>query len=335
MIRKKSKNRLSSELRMDLVSSDWVIIATGREAKPESFAKHKRLKPSVPSKSCPFCKKKILKKAVAEQKKPDNSWFVVSIPNDFPAFLKSMTLNKRKKGPNKIMNGLGYQEVVITADHHRQAAQFSQEELKMVIDVYQKRYLELIDKKFIKYVSIFHNHGYEAGASMTHPHSQIIAIPVIDPDLRQSLDGAKSFYTKHKKCVYCTMIEWDMKDGRRIIYQNEKFVVLCPFAPQRSFEVRVYPKEHKPYFERISEKDKWLFADALQKALGKIYKGLKNPAYNFYFHTAPRDKKSYNSYHWHLNILPRTSIWAGFELSAGIEISSIAPEKAAEFLKKQ
>jgi UDPglucose--hexose-1-phosphate uridylyltransferase len=130
------------------------------------------------------------------------------------------------------------------------------------------------------------------------------------------------------------MIEWDIKDEQRIIYQNEKFVALCPFAPQASFEVRVYPKEHQPYFEKINEQDKWLFADALQKALSKIYKGLKDPAYNFYFHTAPRDKKNHSHYHWHLNIIPRTAIWAGFELSAGIEISTISPETAAGFLRK-
>ena len=103
-------------------------------------------------------------------------------------------------------------------------------------------------------------------------------------------------------------------------------------APQVSFEVRVYPKEHWSYFEKMNEKDKELFADAFQKALSKIHKGLKDPPYNFYFHTAPQG--SYDHYHWHLNILPRTSIMAGFELGAGIEISAIEPEKAAAFLRK-
>ena len=128
MIRKKH----SSELRMDLVSNDWVVIATKRKAKPSSFVKRKRFKPSTPLKACPFCKSKILKKAVSMHKNPDNNWFVLSMPNDFPAFSKSRNLNERKEGPNKIMNGLGYQEVIVTADHCRQMAQFSQEELKMV-----------------------------------------------------------------------------------------------------------------------------------------------------------------------------------------------------------
>ena len=333
MIKSKLKKKFPSELRMDLVSNDWVVIATGRSRRPESFAKHQRVKKTVPSKDCPFCQERILEKAIAGRDKPDGGWFVISIPNDFPAFSKGYDLHERKEGPNRIMDGLGYHEVIITVDHQRQLTQFSKEEMKLVIDIYQERYLELMNKKFIKYVSIFHNHGQEAGASVAHSHSQLIAIPVIDPDLRDSLDGAESFYRSQGKCVYCTMIDWDIKDGQRIIYQNEKFVVLCPFAPQISFEVRVYPKEHQPYFEKMDENDKKLFADALQKALSMAYQGLKDPAYNFYFHTAPCDGASHDNYHWHLNILPRMNIWAGFELAAGIEISTIKPEKAAEFLR--
>jgi len=335
MTKKPDKKKFPTELRMDLVSNDWVVIATGRARRPESFAKHQRIKETVSLKDCPFCQKKILEKAIAGQDKPDGSQFVISMPNDFPAFSKGYDLHERKEGPNRIMDGLGYQEVIITADHQRQMAQFSKEEVKMVIDIYQERYLDLISKKLIKYVSIFHNHGQEAGASVAHPHSQLIAIPVLDPDLRDSIDGADSFYRSQGECVYCKMINWDIKDEQRIIYQNDKFVVLCPFAPQVSFEVRIYPKSHWPYFERMDGDDKTLFADALQKALKKLYKGLGDPAYNFYIHTAPGDGETYDNYHWHLNILPKTAILAGFELAVGIEISTIEPEKAAAFLRKQ
>jgi UDPglucose--hexose-1-phosphate uridylyltransferase len=233
------------------------------------------------------------------------------------------------------MDGFGYHEVIILRDHDKPVAEYTTEETKLLVEMYQNRYLDLIYKDNIKYVSIFHNHGEEAGASIAHPHSQILAIPVMDPDLRGSVDGAEAFYRSRGECVYCTMIKWDIEDGRRIVYENERFVVLCPFAPQVSFEVRVYPKQHQPNFESISESDSALFADALSQALYRIHKGLDDPAYNFYFHTAPRDGDSYSHYHWHLNILPKTSIWAGFELGAGIEISTVEPEKAAEFLRKQ
>jgi len=335
MIKKKIKSKFPSELRMDLVSNDWVVIATGRGRRPTNFAKKKSKKDTTPMSKCPFCQQENLKDIIAKRKYDNGSWFVISIPNKFPAFLKGDSLGQRKEGPNRAMNGFGYHEVIITADHKRSIAEFSLEEAMMLVDLYQARYLDLMNKKFIKYISIFHNHGEEAGASVAHPHSQLMAIPVIDPDLGASLDGAEAFYVSQGKCVYCTMIEWDIKDGRRIIYENEKFVVLCPFASQASFEVRVYPKEHQPCFEKITETEKKFFAEALQIALSKIRKGLNNPAYNFYIHTSPSSGGSCDFYHWHLNILPRTSTWAGFELGSGIEISTIEPEKAAEFLRKQ
>jgi len=335
MIRK-IKKQFPSELRMDLVSNDWVIIATGRARRPETFARNERLKDTVPQGNCPFCQKKNIQTRTGQiNKKGSDSWFVISIPNKFPALSAQNRLEEEKEGPNRIMSGFGYHEVIITADHKKQMAQFTTKEVKLVIDLYQERYSDLIKRESIKYLSIFHNHGREAGASVAHPHSQLMAIPVLDPDLRSGLDGASNFYRSQGKCVYCTMLEWDLKDGQRIIYENEKFVVLCPFAPQVSFEVRVYPKKHEPYFEKMNENEKMLFAEALQKALSKIYEALRDPAYNFYIHTAPSDGKTYDKYHWHLNILPKTAVWAGFELGAGVEISTITPEDAAAFLRKQ
>lgn len=330
----KNKTKAPSEFRLDLVSNDWVIIATGRARRPETFVREKRIREEVAKKDCPFCQPVIEEKAAEKIERDDGSWFILSMPNDFPALSRRNLLNKREKGPYRIMDGHGYHEVIITSDHDKPTAEFSKEEMKMMIDLYQKRYLDLIGKKFIKYVSIFHNHGKEAGASVVHPHSQLIAVPVIDPDLKDSLDGAERYYREHGQCVYCQMLEWDLKDGGRIIYQNEKFAVLCPFAPQVSFEVRIYPKKHQPAFEKISEEEKEFFADALQKALSRVNRALDDPPYNFYFHTAPANGEKHGHYHWHLNIMPKTSVMAGFELGAGIEISTIEPEKAAEFLRK-
>ncbi|MFC1700895.1 DUF4931 domain-containing protein [Patescibacteria group bacterium] len=346
-IKKIQKSKSPSELRMDLVSNDWVVIATGRSRRPESFSKNHKNKNKEPvsKKDCPFCQKEELGTAIFRNYRQDGSWIALSIPNKYPAFAPSLflkdkessykeILNEKKVGPNRVMDGYGFHEVIITYDHVKPMALFSEEDVEGVIDVYKNRYLALMNQKFIKYVSIFHNHGREAGASVAHPHSQLIAIPIIDPGLRKSIYGAEAFYVSHGECVYCTMLKWEMEDGQRIIYENDEFVVLCPFAPQVSFEVRVYPKKHQPYFENIVGREKKLFADALKTALYKIYKALKNPSYNYYIHTSPCDGANYDFYHWHVNILPKTSVWAGFELSTGIEISTIEPERAAEFLRK-
>ena len=131
------------------------------------------------------------------------------------------------------------------------------------------------------------------------------------------------------------MIEWEAEHEKRVIFENNNFIAFCPYSSRAAFEVWVMPKKHKPYFERILDQEKVELAEALQHSISQIYKALGDPAYNFYLHTSPCDGKDYPHYHWHIEILPRTSIWAGFELSTGIEISTIQPEVAAEYLRAQ
>jgi UDPglucose--hexose-1-phosphate uridylyltransferase len=327
-------NKPASELRYDLVSKDWVLIATGRARRPETVAAQKREVHEIPQKDCFFCNLSSQEKPTLQYKDKNGEWEVTVVPNKYPAFSPSHSLHERAEGPYSIKDGVGYHEVVITRDHHKTLAELPVEQVKLVIDAYQERYLEFANEEFINYVSIFHNHGREAGASVAHPHSQIIAIPVIDPDLQRSLNGSRAFFEAQKECAHCKMLHWDIEDGRRIIFENEKFVVIAPFASRVAFETRIYPKEHHAYFERIKDKDKNLLAAALKEALGRILKGMNDPAYNFFLHTAPADGKDYNHYHWHFEILPKTSTWAGFELGTGIEISTIEPEEAAKYLRE-
>ena len=274
-------------------------------------------------------------KKLNRTKKIPKNWTTIVIPNKFPAVLPSETLNQRTKGPYQIMDGVGFHEVVITRDHQRDMSQFSIEEIKEVIDVYQERYLELMKKKFVNYISIFHNHGEEAGASISHPHSQIITTPLIDADLQKALLNSEKFFKEKGSCIYCLMNNWEREVKKRIVFENKNFLVLCPFASKAAFEEIISPKKHRAYFEKITTEEKWDLAEAFQKALSKLYKGLHRPAYNFYLHSAPSDGKKYPFYHWHWTILPKTAIPAGFEIGTRMEISTIEPEKAAEYLRKQ
>jgi len=326
--------KLASELRFNLVSKDWVLIATGRARRPETFATQQREKREIPEKECFFCNLGEQEKPVLEYKNDNGDWEVTVVPNKFPAFSRSDSLRERAEGPYSLMDGVGFHEVVITRDHKKSLAELSVLQIKKVIDAYQERYLDLANEKFVNYVAIFHNHGHEAGASVAHPHSQIIAMPMIDPDLQSSINGSRIFFEAQGACVHCKMIEWDRENKQRIIFENEKFVVLTPFASRVAFEIRIYPKEHRAYFERIKEKDKVLLAEAFKETLSRIFKGMNDPAYNFFLHTAPPDGKDYNHYHWHFEILPKTSTWAGFELGTGIEISTVQPEEAARYLRE-
>ncbi len=341
-----TKIKFPSELRFDLVSKDWVIIATGRAKRPESFKKEKRKRVKESSKTCPFCKIKtqeeptlILTNSKITSGGWSNlpkDWTLVVIPNKYPALMPYPELNKTTEGGiYQKMNAAGFHEVVVTRDHNKHLGQFQIEQVKEVLDSYQARYISLMDEKFVNHISIFHNHGPGAGASIAHPHSQIITTPLIDNDLNSALTNAQSYYKKNKKCIYCKMSSWEKKDKKRIVFENKSFLVVCPFASKTAFQVIISPKKHLPYFERITEEEKWQLAEAFQSVLSKMYKGLNNPDYNFYLHTAPSDGKKHDYYHWHWTILPKTAIPAGFEIGTGMEISTIEPEKAAEYLRKQ
>lgn len=342
-------NSFPSQLRYDLVSKDWVVIATGRAKKPQLFRQVKKeQKRLISPKDCPFChienqlpptllfakgKKQNLKKTV---EKTDENWTTVVIPNKYPAFLPHPNLDKKTEGDvYQTMNAVGFHEVVITRSHTKHIAKFSLEEIKELIDAYQERYLDLMKKKFVNYISIFHNHGQQAGASMEHPHSQIITTPLIDSDLKKSLTNGRNYFKKFKECIYCKMNKWEMNAKKRIIFENNNFIAVCPFASKAAFQTIISPKKHLSYFERITEKEKIDLALAFKSVFAKLEKGLNNPAYNFYLHTAPCDGKKYPFYHWHWTIIPKTSTWAGFEIGTRIEISTIEPERAAEYLRSQ
>ena len=317
---KNIKIKYPSELRSDPLARDWVIVATGRGKRPETFRKERKKRIVPPKKTCPFCHPEEEKpflvfaegKKIKDGVKIPKNWTVVALPNKYPALLPSTVLNERVVGPYYRMDGVGYHEVVVTRDHQKSLALFSVAQIEEVINVYQERYLDLMNEPLVNYISIFHNHGQEAGASIFHPHSQIIATPVIDPDLDKAVLSSQKYFQEKKSCLYCLMNDWDRKTGERVVFENKEFSVVCPYVSKTAFEMIISPKKHLPYFERISQEEKKYLAEALKAALGKLYKALNDPPYNFYLHTAPCDGRNYNFYHWHFTILPKTSTWAGF-----------------------
>lgn len=336
--RQRARKRTSiSELRQDIVSGDWVVIATGRAKRPQDFLRQKRARFLQPKKDCPFEKQaaNALLVYADDGLKKAEEWWVEVIPNKYPAFGKGVCSFSHRVGPYQWTEGVGFHEVVVTKDHRRSFANFSDEEAEMVVRAYQSRYLSLKDEECIKYISIFHNHGRQSGASVSHPHSQIIAIPVVPPDFGRSLRGSASYFKGKKSCIHCVELNYERQIRDRIIYQNDHFITLAPFASKTAFEIRVFPKEHRPHFEDISPPERLSLGNALRVVLGKLWKGLDDPDYNFFLHTAPTNSPgAYVYYHWHFEILPKTAIWAGFEIGTGIEISTITPETAAEFLRR-
>lgn len=344
------KDDYISELRRDPVSRDWVVIAVGRAKRPHFRKRKPSLKESMAR--CPFQKlpETLVLYSLNDREDPrtrkqkhpgpkeiwDSPWWVRVVKNLYPAFGRGKCTVEHTRGPYKWMEGVGHHEVVITKDHWRSFAEMSDEETELVVRAYQDRYLSFKEDVCVKYISLFHNKGWSAGASIFHPHSQIIAIPVIPPDINRSFKGAARYYKKTGHCVHCVVLDYELEVQERIVYENEHFLVFAPFASKTAFETRIFPKRHSPYFEEINPEERLAFANSLRVALAKLFKALSDPDYNFFIHTAPlvRDTKEFQHYHWHLEILPKTSFWAGFEISTGIEISTVSPEEAAKTLRK-
>jgi UDPglucose--hexose-1-phosphate uridylyltransferase len=334
------------EFRKDLVSGDWILVAAIRGKRPHLLKKQPSAALENDIRKCPFEDPQksgnpfpLLwyphPKTAPSEMEDFRSWFLQVIPNKYPLlFHQKKCPVVKKKGPEERLPAVGYHEVIVTRDHFKTIDKMTLDEVQLILKAYKERYRTLSKDPCIKYILIFHNQGEAAGASLFHPHSQLVAMSIIDPDVSRSLQGSWNFYQAHKKCVHCVMIEQEIKDDSRIIYKNEHFVALVPFAPRVSYEIRIYPLKHASHFEDI---DKELFpflAEALKNVLIKIRKRLNNPDYNFFIHTAPVGDGDFGHYHWHIEILPRGFKWAGLELGSGIEVVAVPPEEAASRLRR-
>lgn len=323
-----------SELRKDLVSGDWVVLAPRRGARPHEFARSKARR-RAPTRGCPF------EGPVARGERPifeygaGGAWTLRVVPNKFPAFTHRRTCPAFvERGIYTVTEGVGHHEILVTRRHDRNFADLSPRRASEVFHAFRDRYLMLDEDRCVKYVSMFQNWGPEAGASIYHPHYQMIAIPVVPPDVEHSLKGSRAYFARHKACVHCSIIAAERKARKRVVYENETAVAFVPFASRVPFELGVFPKRHAPRFEDSSDRDLDGVAETLQYSLRAVKRALHDPDYNFFIHTAPlRDKNRYMHYHWHIEVLPKLSKFAGFELGTGLEINPVDPDKAARMLR--
>lgn len=319
-----------SELRQNPVSGGWINIAPKRDSRPRLFNKE------ISKENCPFENPEAannLKASVTVQNLQNTDWAVKVLPNKFPVLKWHVVCpNPEIDGPYLKMEGVGFHDLIITRDHERNFPEFSPEESELVFKAFQERYRQVAAEQCVKYVSIFHNHGMTAGASVPHPHSQMIALPIIPPDVQRSLKGSSEQFEKNGACIHCVIMEHELKYATRLIYQNDDAAVFCPFASQQNYEVRIFPKKHHAFFEDAKE-NLYGVAEALNKTLKQIKIKLDDPDYNFFIHTAPTHSAGWDHYHWHIEIQPKINIWGGFELGTNVRIVSVTPEEAADTLK--
>ncbi|MFH1777791.1 MAG: galactose-1-phosphate uridylyltransferase [Candidatus Omnitrophota bacterium] len=328
------------ELRRDPVVGRWIIINYANEMAPSDF---KIVNEKRQIKVCPFCygnEDKTPPEIYAERNpdtKPNTTgWNLRVIPNKFPALRIEGELNRHGLGVYDLMNGVGAHEVIVeTPNHNEEMADYDPRHLERIIWAYYNRANDLKKDKRFKYILFFKNYGMAAGASLEHPHTQLIALPIIPKRVREYIISAQAYYNYKERCVYCDIINEEDDVGLRKVYENDKFVAFCPYASCQPFETWIIPKRHCANFSHITKEEIPGLADVLKRTLLKIKKVLNDPPYNFIINTAPIDDDlDRPDYHWHFEIVPKLVHIAGFEWGTGFYINPTPPEKAAAWLRE-
>jgi UDPglucose--hexose-1-phosphate uridylyltransferase len=324
------------ELRQDRFTKEWVIIATERAKRPEEL-RVKRERPVLPhySEKCPFCPGNE-SMAPPEIMRIDGAgeWRIRVVPNKFAALNREGEPTRSFVGSHRTMNGVGEHDVIIEArDHAIAMAQLPDSHVADVLRCYRKRYLDMRLDPRVVHVTIFKNHGAGAGTSLEHPHSQLIATPVISRQVRQRLWEALRHSDEYGECMFCRSLQEELQAGERLVEVSELFVALTPFASSSPFAVHIYPRRHMASFGDITDAELEDMGRVLRTVLAKVHAGLGDPDYNYTIRTAPCENAGVKYYHWYLSVIPRLTQVAGFELGTGMFINTVLPETAAEYLR--
>lgn len=332
-----------NDIRKDYLLDRWVVIATHRGDRPTDFARAEVATRDASSSSCPFCpgnerktppatliylmgEKGVIKDSDKNGFRHKN-WLIRSVPNLFSAFSPPENGESFEQG-----KAVGHHEVLIESpSHNEHPAVARKSQLIHMINGCIDRLQVLSAKPYTRYVSIFRNHGEAAGASLSHAHSQIIATPMLPAIPAQELDASKKHYEKQGTCIFCDILE-EERMGPRFIWENESFLAFTPWAGIHPFEFWIFPKVHEASLLSMQSPTVDKFAEALKVCLCALKSLLNDPPYNYGFHIAPSREEEH--YHWHLEVYPRLTIWAGFEKSNGTYINVMTPEKAAKDLRQ-
>lgn len=321
------------EIRKDPVFGQWVIIASERGRRPNEFT----LPPNTASSSsCPFCpgREDQTPPTVCERPGPDGKWKIRVVSNKYPALTPDPAPRCGEAGPYQSEDGLGIHEVIIeTPGHGLHMDRMAEADIADVLSVYIDRVRALKSDPRIKYVMIFKNHGRNAGASLSHPHSQLVGMPMVPTRLSQEIEGAAKYMSEKGSCVFCDMAAAELAGGRRLVLREGPFVAIAPYASRFSFETWIMPVAHASHFEDIPAGDIPALASVLKKVLSMLSASVDDLAYNLIIHTTPVHAPAAAHYHWHIEIMPKLAHVAGFEWGTGFYINTVSPEEAAETLR--
>ncbi|MFH1647725.1 MAG: galactose-1-phosphate uridylyltransferase [Chloroflexota bacterium] len=333
-----------SELRQDVTTKEWVILAPERGKRPQQRPKVKPARagelPSWDS-TCPFCPGNEAETPdevcrIPESGEP-SAWEVRVVPNRFAALTPEADPTRTEEGPFfRKMGGYGVHEVIIDSpSHNTPPALLPYEHLEKVLITFQDRYNALKKNKQIRHIIIFKNAGWAAGTSLVHPHSQLVGTPIMAPYFHRKFDVAHDYFADLGRCLYCDLIAWDLGQAeKRVVADTDGFIVVHPYASHAPYETWIFPKMHCSSFGKFPRGQLGELAKVLKDVLFCLYKGLDNPAYNLIIDSTTTADEEDPYYHWHIRIIPRLGTIAGFEIGSGISISTALPEETAAHLRQ-
>ena len=320
------------QLRRNLLNGRWVNIALERAARPADLAARALPIETGPARPCPFCpgNEESTPPALEVYGKA-GQWLVRVVPNLYPAFSGSAPMTVVELGPvwqQAPASGL-HEVLVLSPAHGRDLPDFDDHQAGLVMAAVRDRLEDHGRQAAIRYTQVLVNHGREAGASLEHPHGQLLGMPFVPGEIVEEIDGFDRF--TGGPCVLCTTWMTEIQAGHRVVFADERVAVFCPFWSGSPYEMLIVPKSHEPHIPRSAPQDVAAVGRALRTSLDRLRRGVGDPAYNLIFHTAPHHE-AHTGFHWHVHVLPRITSVAGFEQGTGVLINIVPPELAAQRL---
>ncbi|MDJ1184489.1 galactose-1-phosphate uridylyltransferase [Roseofilum casamattae] len=325
-----------SHIRLNKVTREWVIYAPNRKRRPQDT--HRSSPPKLDRSQCPFCPGGTHEdeKIILELPRANGcGWQTRVIANRYPALSPMENTARSSHGIYLTMPGYGRHEVIIESpDHDKDIPTMERSEVELIVETYHHRYIDLMQQHESMMAIIFRNHGQRAGASQPHPHSQIIVTSIVPQQRRWKEEEAQRYYDDWGRCLYCDVLEFEMKEQTRVIAENDTFLAFVPFAAKVPFEINIAPKHHEADFGSITDREKVDFAAMLHEILTRLADKLNDPDYNYTINTAARYKAEEPQVHWYCQIRPRLTTPAGFEIASSVNINPSLPEWDAQFLRE-
>jgi UDPglucose--hexose-1-phosphate uridylyltransferase len=329
-----------SEFRQDPTTGAFVISAPERGARPGAPKTKRRVAEPVPrfDERCPFCpgNEGQLAAILAETAAKDPpGWSVRVVSNKFPALVPEPSAPSPADAAHAVRAGFGFHEVIIESPHHdADLTTMAIPQIAGVLASYQARFSELSARPNVAAVVLFRNHGTQSGASLVHPHAQVLALPLVPPKLQALADWGARRGRETGRCPTCAELERELGVGCRIVEESRSFVALVPFAAERPCEQWLVPKRHQASFRETTEDELVDLAGLLRRAIARLDAALGDPPYNFAIESASLAAADARYAHWRLRIVPENVYSGGFERSAGMTMNPSDPAADAGLLRK-